>query len=69
MATILGFKPPRHGYRHRANRGRDRPCEIVIFPGTRIERQKVDLSYRLRDTAGRDDFKDIGGKSRTRRTS
>ncbi|MCB1495174.1 MAG: hypothetical protein KDJ86_05260 [Bauldia sp.] len=69
MATILNFPRQRAGgvAGHRA--GRAGTCEIVIFPGIRIERQDVDLSYRLRDTVGRGDFKDIGGKGRSRKSS
>lgn len=69
MGTILQFRarrqaagaarPPRH----------DRPCDVVIFPGVRIERQGVDLSHRLRDTAGRGPLGDIAGPQRPRKTS
>ena len=39
-------------------------CEIIIFPGVRIERQDVDLGHRLRNTAGCerfDGFDTLGG--------
>ncbi|KAB2862879.1 MAG: hypothetical protein F9K43_19595 [Bauldia sp.] len=42
----------------------DRACEIVIFPGVRIERHDVDLGHRLRDTAGRERFDSLGGDGR-----
>jgi hypothetical protein len=45
-----------------------RPCEVVIFPGVRIERHEVDLSHRLFDSTG-SDFDDFGGKPRPRKTS
>jgi hypothetical protein len=46
-------------------------CEVVIFPGVRIERhtqfeRDLDLSHRICDSAGRDDF---GGGNRPRKTS
>ena len=38
-------------------------CEVVIFPGVRIERHDVDLGARLADTAGTVDYKalSVGG--------
>ena len=61
MGTILSFRPN--------GDGRERPptvspgdCTIVIFPGVRIERHEVDLdlSQRVRDAAGLDDFDGLG---------
>jgi len=46
-----------------------RPCEIVIFPGVRIERHDLDLGHRLRDSVGRGEFGDIGGGRLPRKTS
>ncbi|MCB1487913.1 MAG: hypothetical protein KDJ88_10700 [Bauldia sp.] len=64
MATILTFPPPRADGIRSPRTDRADTCEIVIFPGVRIERHDVDLSYRLRDSVGRGDFRDIGGNSR-----
>jgi hypothetical protein len=70
MGTILHFTARRHAAGAVAGRSRTtRPCDVVIFPGVRIERQAVDLSYRLRDTAGRGAFVDIAGSQRRRKTS
>ncbi len=46
-------------------------CQIVIFPGVRIERHDsdLDLGHRLRDSAGLDTFDGIGGGNRPRKTS
>lgn len=44
-------------------------CEIVIFPGVRIERHDLDLSHRVTPSAGRGDFDGIGGSGRPRKTS
>ncbi|WP_421724273.1 hypothetical protein [Bauldia sp.] len=41
---------------------------MVIFPGVRIERPAVDLSYRLRDSVGRREFDHLG-TNRPRKTS
>jgi hypothetical protein len=63
MGTVLDFKPAaRTTFVEPAQRG---DCEIVIFPGVRIERHDLDLSHRLRDSAGRDTFDGIGGDRRT----
>ena len=35
-------------------------CDIVIFPGVRIERHEVDLGARIADTAGRRDCQGLG---------
>ena len=43
-------------------------CEIVIFPGVRIERHAVDLSHRVAEPAGDFEF-DAGGDGRPRKTS
>jgi hypothetical protein len=72
MGTILSFtRPRRDGGRQQGRDGADRAeaGELVIFPGVRIERYSVDLGYRLRDTAGRGQFDEIGGKHRPRKTS
>jgi len=67
MATILTFTPPRPDGMRSPRTDRADPCHIVIFPGVRIERHDVDLSFRLRDSIGRGDCRDIGGV--TRKTS
>jgi hypothetical protein len=46
-----------------------RECEIVIFPGVRIERHELDLGLRLRDSTGSNDFNGLGGNPRPRKTS
>jgi hypothetical protein len=71
MGTVLNFKSSAGTARSRPAAGDRRNCEIVIFPGVRIERHDLDLdlSHRLRDSAGRDDFGDLGGGSRPRKTS
>ncbi len=64
MGTVLTFKSStRTGLAVVANRDRER-CEIVIFPGVRIERHDLDLSHRLRNSAGRDNFDGIGDGDR-----
>lgn len=67
MGTVLNFTL---GARNdRAAGDGDRACEIVIFPGVRIERHDVDLGHRLRDTAGRERFDSLGGNGRPRKSS
>jgi hypothetical protein len=34
--------------------------DIVIFPGVRIERSELDLGHRVRNSAGSEDFDDLG---------
>jgi hypothetical protein len=67
MGTIVEMKS--------APARRDRPAakaegkgEVVIFPGVRIERHDIDLSHRVRDSAGRGDLDGVGGR-RPRKTS
>lgn len=45
------------------------PCEIVIFPGVRIERHDIDLGHRVRKTIDNDDYDGMGGSSRRRKSS
>lgn len=45
MGTILTF--PRDRVPQRASRAHERPAEIVIFPGVRIERYDFSLADRL----------------------
>lgn len=69
MGTILSYRRLERRTR-REGRRKDDACEIVIFPGVRIERHDLDLSHRLRDSAGTDDFNGLGGKrGRPRKTS
>jgi hypothetical protein len=42
--------------------------EIVIFPGVRIERHQLDLSHRVKRTAGRTSFDSLDG-GRPRKSS
>jgi hypothetical protein len=67
MSTVLQFR--QIPQRPRAIVGATKPCEVVIFPGVRIERHEVDLAYRLLDSAGSKNFDDFGGKPRPRKTS
>lgn len=59
MGTILSFTPSGHG-RERSPTATEDECEIVIFPGVRIERHELDLSQRVRDAAGLDEFDGLG---------
>ncbi|MCC2110777.1 MAG: hypothetical protein KDJ16_01940 [Hyphomicrobiales bacterium] len=54
MGTVLNFDTAPRARRSRVAEASCEPAtgELVIFPGVRIERQAVDLSARLRDTAG-----------------
>ena len=75
MGTLILFKSSgRASSLPTANQQRP-ACEVVIFPGVRIERHgqvdldldlDLDLSHRICDSAGRDDF---GGGNRPRKTS
>ena len=67
MSTVLQFR--QGPQQRRAIVGAMQPCEVVIFPGVRIERHEVDLSQRLRDCAGSDDFEGFDGRPRPRKTS
>jgi hypothetical protein len=68
MSTILSFR--RDGAaRARRPAGPAAACEIVIFPGVRIERHEVDLAYRVSDVAATGDFDGFGGNDRPRKTS
>lgn len=67
MGTVLDFTATTRGDRSAGRAGG--PCEIVIFPGVRIERHDVDLGHRLRDTAGREQFDSLDGKGRPRKSS
>ena len=69
MSTVLPFEAPRHARPRTRPAATNRPCEIVIFPGVRIERHDLDLSFRLRDSAGHDDFDGLGGNNRPRKSS
>jgi len=69
MGTILHFTARRADGAIPDRTRPNRRCDVIIFPGVRIERQGVDLSHRLRDTAGRGRFGDIAGTQRPRKTS
>jgi hypothetical protein len=70
MSTVLQFRQsPQRPRGPRAIIGPPKPCEVVIFPGVRIERHDVDLAHRLFDSAGSGTFDDLGGKPRPRKTS
>ena len=72
MSTVIQFKASgRPAPRRQFSDGVS--CQIVIFPGIRIEHHDqgtdLDLAYRLRDSAGSDDLRGIGGGGRPRRSS
>ncbi len=72
MGTVLAFGQPDKASQRRARRRRNHRCEIVIFPGVRIERHELDLGHRLRKSAGEDQFDGfdgLGGNGRPRKTS
>ena len=69
MGTVLRFRASVRKDTERAASENAGDCEIVIFPGVRIERHGLDLGHRLRDSAGHGDFDGIGGGSRPRKTS
>lgn len=71
MGTVLSFDSPFRSRPREARVASDDACEIVIFPGVRIERHgdDLDLAQRVRDTAGRGDCDDLGGTPRPRKTS
>ena len=68
MGTILSFGTSTCSRREAHHPG-EGDCEIIIFPGVRIERHEIDLSHRLRDLADAGDFDGIGGTPRPRKTS
>lgn len=68
MSTILAFRKPDFVRSDRTPPPDGAECEIVIFPGVRIERHDLDLGHRLRDCAGRREFDRIGN-TRPRKTS
>ncbi len=72
MATVLNLRATKRTFRRRAEHALAE-CEIVIFPGVRIERHEagadLDLSFRLLDAAGPADYEDFTGNHRPRRTS
>jgi hypothetical protein len=69
MGTVLTFATQDQADPRRTRRKRKQRCEIVIFPGVRIERHDLDLSHRPRDAAGQDEFDGLGGNDRPRKTS
>jgi hypothetical protein len=73
MGTVLQIAASRRPARRRTERAA-RECQIVIFPGVRIERhddyESLDLGHRLLDPASTGDFggfDDFGGTGRGRR--
>jgi hypothetical protein len=71
MGTLLQFKAlDRKAAARAVATGR---CEIVIFPGVRIERHddsgSLDLGARLTEAAGSGPFDGVGGSRRPRKTS
>jgi hypothetical protein len=76
MGTVLQIAASKLPARRRGERAAGE-CQIVIFPGVRIERHadeaSVDLGHRLLDSTGTGNFDDFDGFSgkggRPRRTS
>ena len=67
MSTVLEFR--REGERRSRRTASGSTCEIVIFPGVRIERESpatVDLAHRLRASLAAETS---DGGNRPRRTS
>lgn len=67
MGTILQFSALSRKQPRQAPSDSGRDCEVVIFPGVRIERHDLDLGHRLRDSIGQPELG--GGGRRPRRTS
>lgn len=68
MGTVLEFRPLAAAKRLDKTDALD-AGEIVIFPGVRIERYDLDLGYRVKNSAGTDDFDGLGPNRKPRRTS
>jgi hypothetical protein len=68
MGTVLPFRTVARA-RLGGSEDANRPCEIVIFPGVRIERHDLDLSHRVRDAAGHGGYGGYDAKRRPRTTS
>ena len=72
MGAVLRFKASTGKNVRKAASVHDRVvCQIVIFPGVRIERHDTgfDLGHRLLNSASIDMFDGIGGGSRPRKSS
>jgi hypothetical protein len=67
MGTLLQLSASSRKRASSQSRGGTQPCQIVIFPGVRIERHALDLSHRIRKPDDRNGFDD--GSRRPRQTS
>lgn len=67
MGTILQFSSLSRKEPQAAPPYSRRDCEVVIFPGVRIERHDLDLAHRVRDSIGGPGLGSSG--RRPRRTS
>lgn len=67
MSTVLKLSFDGRKPRSRVRTG-DESCEIIIFPGVRIERHDLDLGHRVRNATGNDDY-DLDGSGRRRKSS
>jgi hypothetical protein len=69
MGTLLQLSASRRKASSQP-RGDRQDCEIVIFPGVRIERHDLDLSHRVRKAVDGEDFSGAGvSPGRPRKTS
>jgi hypothetical protein len=68
MGMLLRLRTPARSAVPKAVTRESRTCQIVIFPGVRIERHSLDLAHRLGEAAHRIDVGGIGG-GRPRKTS
>ena len=72
MTTVLHFRASTRTVSRRSSPSGE-ACEIIIFPGVRIERHDqastVDLSYRMPRPSGDEQRDGLGGTPRPRRTN
>jgi hypothetical protein len=69
MGTIIQLHATTRGSARDRETEAARPCEVVIFPGVRIERHELDLAHRVVDSLSGPDFDGVGGGRRPRKTS
>jgi hypothetical protein len=69
MGTIIQLDATTRGSARDRDTEAAQPCEIVIFPGVRIERHELDLGHRIVDALRGPDLDGVGGGRRPRKTS